>query len=69
MTDCQRKGKWIGGCNFEPRYDLSEPDLSRFKTFKSRNVAEFLDALRKKTYVKDVCITCGKSVMRRDRED
>lgn len=47
---------------FEPRYDTSKADLSGL------NVTEcsvgFADKFRTITYVKDVCIRCGKEVKR-----
>lgn len=67
MSECARKGKWFGGCKFEARYDLSPADLSWFKTL-SGGSAEFYEKLRSKTYVKDVCTTCGKTVMRDEQE-
>ena len=59
--DCDRKGKWIRGCKFEPRYDLGPADFSAFTSIKSAN-SNFAESLRKKTYRGDVCVTCGKLV-------
>jgi hypothetical protein len=60
---CPREGKFIGGCKFEPRYDLGEPDLSEFTKLTAS--PEALNALRTKTYVKDVCVRCGKTIERK----
>lgn len=60
--DCDRKGKWVRGCKFEPRYDLGPADITPFKTFKGTGAGSFLEKLRKKTYRGDVCVTCGKLV-------
>lgn len=65
---CERKGKWFGGCKFEPRFDLSAPDLSRFSSFKTSEPEEVLEKMRKRTYVKDVCTTCGKSILRDEKD-
>lgn len=62
MSDCPRRGAWIG-CNFEPRYDLSPADISRFESIKG-NAAPLLEALRSKTYVHDICVRCGRVVER-----
>jgi len=61
---CPREGRWIGGCKFEPRYDLGQADFSAFTSLKGHDVVELADKLRKKTYVKDVCVRCGKTVER-----
>ena len=64
MSDCERVGKWIGGCRFEARYDEGAPDLSGGLEMKSGNPAPFLLALRPKTYIHDICTRCGKVVTR-----
>jgi hypothetical protein len=62
MNDCPRVG-WMFGCKFEPRYDLSAPDVSRFKKIDGP-VAPVLEATKAKTYVCDVCVRCGKTIER-----
>lgn len=62
MNDCPRFGKWIGGCRFEARYDLSPADLSQFADLRGTGTGAFLERLRSKTYVRDVCIRCGKTI-------
>jgi hypothetical protein len=60
MTEiCKRQGKWIGGCKFEPRYDLSRADMSSFTEIRG---GFNLEPLREKTYRGDVCVRCGKTV-------
>lgn len=67
MSDeCVRKGKWIGGCRFEPRYDKSPPQTGGME-FEGGGLEPILEALRKVTYVADVCTTCGKVVSRLDK--
>jgi len=66
MSDCPRLGKWIGGCRFEPRYDLGPADLSSFDTLEGRGSLALVEKMRAKTYVHDVCTTCGKIVRRPD---
>jgi len=64
MSDeCARKGKWIGGCRFEPRYDVSEPIVP--VTLRSATRFDPQDWTRR-SYVADVCTTCGKVVSRLD---
>lgn len=61
---------WYGAtrCNFEARYDLS-PAMTEDATLTNatdKSVALFLDALRTKTYVHDICTACGKIVKREE---
>jgi hypothetical protein len=61
-NDCALKGARFSGCKFEARYDLSPVDVSglaRLKSFEGN-----LDSLRRRTYVHDICIRCGKVVDR-----
>lgn len=67
MTECERKGKWIRGCSFKARYDMGVADLSQFKTISGIS-EEAIEAFRPKTYVHDVCVTCGKVVDRSNPE-
>lgn len=63
MSDCPRFGKLIGGCRFEPRYDLGVPQYNNFRGSPGR-VLEAIEASRPKTYVRDVCVTCGRTIER-----
>ncbi len=60
--DCPRvNNKWFRGCQFEARYDLSPADLRQFGSFKGElDVSQF----RQKTYVRDICVHCGRTVER-----
>lgn len=64
MSDCPRVGKLFGGCKFEGRFSVNEgykpsTDHLLFSTGPSPR------AIPKKTvYVRDVCVTCGKTVER-----
>jgi hypothetical protein len=61
---CSRLGKWVGGCKFEPRYDkgpVQMPDGFSLN-YVGVSLAERLEQHRKKTYVHDVCIRCGKTI-------
>ena len=60
-ASCDRKGRWIRGCRFEPRYDLWPADFSGFTSIKSAN-SGFAESLRKKIYRGDICVVCGKIV-------
>jgi hypothetical protein len=65
--ECARKGKWIGGCRFEPRYNKGPVSAPGLKVESLRgDLAEFFDQFRPTTYVADVCTTCGKIVSRLD---
>jgi len=52
----------FGSHKFEPRYDLGPADLSAFVEFKGTPSA--LESMRKKTYIRDVCVKCGKTIER-----
>lgn len=63
---CPRAGKWIRGCRFEARFDIGPGVVS------DRAVAEAWPsdlpnlhrAAKPSTYVRDICVTCGRSVER-----
>lgn len=62
MTSCPRLGKLIGGCKFRPRYDLG-PGATNFKV-QGCDIAEVVEATKPKTYIHDICETCGQTVKR-----
>jgi hypothetical protein len=53
-----------GSHKFEARYDLSPANASAFQTIQGMNVTRFMETLRTKTYVRDVCTKCGKTIER-----
>ena len=55
--DCPRFNAWIRGCKFEARYDERFPDGLR-------SVKGDADAFKLRTYVRDVCIHCGRTIER-----
>jgi hypothetical protein len=64
MSEC-KLGLWgAKPCRFEPRYDKSPADLSRFQNLNGYGVPEVLETMRAKTYVRDVCVNCGKTIER-----
>lgn len=62
---CPRAGKWFGGCKFSPRYDKSEPPnwAGNYRGAVGPLV-EIIEAAKAATYVRDVCVRCGKSIER-----
>lgn len=65
MGDCPRLGRWIGGCKFSPRYDTvsaTEPDVFALLM---ANGTPLKATPARKTYLCDVCETCGKTLFRR----
>lgn len=63
---CPRAGRWIGGCRFEARMDevLSGYDGEKFQ-YSGTNLKDALKALLFRTsYIRDVCIRCGKTIER-----
>jgi hypothetical protein len=61
MGECERKGKWIGGCKFEPVYDTSPSDFSALSG-EQRVSLSFVEKLRSVTYRGSICKRCGKIV-------
>ena len=76
MNTCARFGKWIGGCRFEPRFDTKntgsvfESVFGSDATWKTVSVGdgkfmrEPVVPKSTKTYVRDVCTRCGRTVER-----
>lgn len=62
MSRCENS--WFGRHKFEARYDLGPADLSRFESISGRGAGSFMEKLRQKTYVHDVCVRCGALVER-----
>ena len=54
---------WFGSHQFEARYDLSPADMSALANFKARD-PRYMETLRSKTYVRDICTKCGKTIER-----
>lgn len=61
--ECPRFGKWLG-CKFEPRYDLGVPSQALEFSGSAAGIIMLADALKPKTYVRDVCVRCGKVIAR-----
>lgn len=69
---CDRRGKFFGGCKFEPRYD--EPVISDHEREMGRGQWEAMPGTTKirwvlvhlgdRIYVHDVCVRCGKTAVR-----
>lgn len=66
MTDCPRAGK-LFGCKFTGRYDTTPPAADVIREIRGDLLAPFTDdieAASARTYVRDVCEKCGKTVER-----
>lgn len=63
-SECAKFGKLFGGCQFEARYDKSEPKVGIAVEYKGLAGGEFLERFRQVTYVRDVCVRCGKAIER-----
>jgi hypothetical protein len=63
-ADCSRKGKWIRGCRFKPRYSWRGPSKALCRASdESTKISDWLAdrLLEEKIYVQDVCVTCGRT--------
>jgi hypothetical protein len=62
---CPRRDRWFRGCRFEPRYDLGGQSRSiQVNAITVDEMVALIDATKPKTYVRDVCVTCGRTVER-----
>ena len=61
MSDCVRANRLFGSCNFEARYD-TVPTVDGQEAFWLG--PDKLEALSKRTYVRDVCTRCGRTIER-----
>jgi len=64
MSECARKNKWVRPCRFEPRYDSEPHNGAGFEEITGMRGSRMIELLTKRTYVRDVCVTCGKTVER-----
>ena len=70
MSECDRKTIFgRPACRFEARYDQGAIDAENFYasdliTIETHDRVDALAAWRKQTYVRDVCVKCGKTIER-----
>lgn len=62
---CPQRGKWLGGCRFEPRFDLGAAQIGKFN-YEGSDAVDAIEKFRAKTYVRDVCVTCGRTKERQE---
>ena len=55
---------WFGAHRFEPRYDLGPADVHLFKSISGGGAPAFVEKMRTKVYVRDICTKCGKTIER-----
>jgi hypothetical protein len=68
-NDCARAGRWIGRCNFEARYDETPAEhvsevVAEINRASDEAVREIIRGNISRIYVRDVCVTCGKTIER-----
>lgn len=73
MTDCPRLGKLFGGCRFRPRHDEvsaspSTADHAFWAVAGGQKIATIEPTPARKTYLGDVCETCGAARFKREME-
>lgn len=61
-VECPRRGKLFRGCRFEGRYD-SRPGMNIHHHAWDDPIG-LLRNSRISTYVRDVCVTCGRTIER-----
>lgn len=77
LYDCPHKSMWGFSCNFEPRYDVSPPspeaiaalDLLKLSINASfhDSFEDIIEKMQTRTYVGDICVSCGKFVVRPEK--
>lgn len=67
MNHCARIGRVFGGCRFEARYDYGAPTILKTAAPIVDSVCDQIEASKPRTYVRDVCVSCGKTIERPDR--
>ena len=60
---CPRFNSFFG-CAFEPRYDKGPMPPEVTLDYRGVRLGEVLDAYRQITYVRDVCVRCGRTIER-----
>lgn len=63
---CPRRGKWFGGCRFEPRYSVGAPTLTKLNYPFADEAVAIIEASKSRTYVTDVCVTCGRTIKQQE---
>lgn len=64
LTQCDLAGKQRG-CKFSPRYDEVIPKMEwSAENANSGDLPLIVEALKNRTYVRDVCERCGRTVER-----
>ncbi len=66
---CLRAGRWIGRCRFEARFDEGPAEpvsdvVSEINRASDEAVRAIICGNITRTYVRDVCVTCGKTIER-----
>lgn len=64
MIDCTQKGRLIGGCRFEARFDETPPDQVKFDRATTEGAVAIIRASIRRVYVREVCIRCGATIER-----
>lgn len=66
--DCPRLGKWFRSCRFEARYSDGRGAISKEAIAEAwpSDLANIYRATKPRTYVRDVCVTCGRTVEKQE---
>jgi hypothetical protein len=64
---CTRRGKWIRGFRYEARYDEAAGNSGHTEGDRAFTIA-VIQAAKVRTYVRDVCRTCGRTIERAECE-
>lgn len=63
-VECERRDWLLFSCWFEPRYDEGPVGDHHLEDVRARRIADVFDAMKPRTYVRDVCVRCGATVER-----
>lgn len=55
---CKRAGRWLGGCRFEPVYNVTPPSMKGVKG-PTKGLLALFDSLSKRDFIGMACTRCG----------
>ena len=58
---------WFGVHDYQPRYDVEPSNAAGFTSVRHLQSSQMEALFTKKTYVRDICVRCGKTVERAEK--
>ena len=69
MIDCTHKTIFgRPACRFEPRYDRTSPEaMPKVSLSDPFGLPAVIESFKSQTYIRDVCIRCGRTIERQEK--